>query len=168
LAALLAACTTHPGTPDPPPATTPTPQNSPTMPPIHTLEQARAAITAQLSTIMQILVTAAGDQRHDPADAQITHVPCGDHGPIYHMSAVDGILIDPDRRTVIADLVQQRLTELGYTIDRTATTAAGGIRLHFHTDGYEATLASGIDNASLNLYLMSDCQTIPDGRYATD
>ena len=136
--------------------------------PVRTLDQARQGITTQLDTIMQVLLTAAGDQQRDPASAQITLVPCGETGPVYQMSAVDGILIAADRRAAIADLVAQRLTELGYTIDRSATTAAGGIRLHFHTDGYEATLASGVDNGSLNVYLMSDCQLIPDGRYATE
>lgn len=164
-AALLAACTSSPATPDP--STAPIPQET-AIPPMRTLQQARAAITTQLATLMHVLTAAAGNPSPDPHSAQINHVPCGDKGPIYQMSAVDGILIDPDARAAITDRVRQQLTDLGYTIDRTETTAAAGIRLHFHTDGYEATLSSGVDNTSLNIYLMSQCQLIPDARYATN
>ncbi|MEV6968865.1 hypothetical protein AB0M47_27470 [Hamadaea sp. NPDC051192] len=162
---MLATCTatiaiTHPWTP----RTTPT-TASPTVA-TRAAETVQSDTARQLAQIMTVLITAADYPQPTTGRAHFTTAPCRYHTSIYRIAGFDGIPVPLNQIPTAATAFRDGITHAGYIVDSTTWSDNNIIRIHFHTRGFEATLANGppaANMASLSIYLISDCYRSPDG-----
>ncbi|MEV6964425.1 hypothetical protein AB0M47_04855 [Hamadaea sp. NPDC051192] len=163
---VLATCTatiaiTHPWTS----RITPITVASPTVA-TRAAESVQADTARQLAQIMTVLITAADYPQPTTGRAHFTTAPCRYHTSIYRIAGFDGIPLPLNQIPTAATAFRDGITHAGYIVDSTTWGDHNIIRIHFHTRGFEATLANGppvANMASLSIYLMSDCYRSPDG-----
>ncbi|MEV6967154.1 hypothetical protein AB0M47_18800 [Hamadaea sp. NPDC051192] len=128
-------------------------------------ESVQADTAHQLAQIMTVLITAADYPKPTTGRAHFTTAPCRYRTSIYRIAGFDGIPLPLNQIPTAATAFRDGITHAGYIVDSTTWGDHNTIRIHFHTRGFEATLANGppaANMASLSIYLISDCYRSPD------